>query len=85
VSFLVRWEEAAIQELAAAWIEADSALRARIKAAANDLDQRLGNDPLGQSESREGKSRIAFSSPLVVIFRIDFSQNAVSISSCACR
>jgi hypothetical protein len=85
VKYRVRWEEAAVQELAAAWVEGDSTLRAEITAATNDLDQRLADDPLGLGESRADGRRIGISSPLVVIFRIDFSQDIVSVSHCTCR
>ena len=52
--FRVRWEETALNELTALWMQASSAMRQVITAATNRIDHQLQTDPLGPSESRPG-------------------------------
>jgi hypothetical protein len=39
----------------------------------------LSHDPLGNSESRGGRTRIAVEQPLAVYFTIEFANDVVSI------
>jgi hypothetical protein len=77
--FRVRWARVALNQLGAAWSQADAALRQRITMAAHRLDQPLRNDPLSRSESRPGGRRIRFTPPLGVIFRIEADGRTVSV------
>jgi hypothetical protein len=45
-----------------------------ITAAMSELDRRLGADPEGESESRDGTERVAFADPLGVSFEITGNQ-----------
>ena len=75
----VDWVDKALADLAELWTEADSTERLVINAAAQEIDARLGADPLGQGESRSKGRRLMFVGPLAVMFEIDFSQNLVSV------
>jgi hypothetical protein len=77
--FRVRWEEAALNELAKLWMEADAALRQKITAATSQIDRQLEADPFAQSESRPGGRRILFASPLGITLRIEAEQRTVSV------
>jgi hypothetical protein len=77
--FRVRWEDTALSELAAIWLQADSALRQLITDATNRIDQQLQTDPLTDSESRPGGRRILFVSPLGITFRIEADGQTVSV------
>jgi len=68
--FRVDWLQTALNELAAAWIPADSSLRQAITGAAHAVDQLLRTDPHNQGESRSHGQRILFQPPLGVIFEI---------------
>jgi len=50
--FRVRWEETALNELASAWTQANSALRKAITAATNLIDPQLRKAHHQQGESR---------------------------------
>jgi len=77
--FRVRWEETALNELAALWLAANAALRQAITTASSQIDQLLQTDPLGQSESRPDGRRILFVSPLGITFRIEEDGETVSV------
>jgi hypothetical protein len=77
--FQVRWEDSALNELAAFWMEADSALREAITQATSQIDQQLQTDPVGASESRPGGRRVLFVSPLGAMFRIEADGRTVSV------
>lgn len=77
--FRVRWEQTALNELTMLWIEADSAMRRTITAAANQIDHRLQTDPIGQSESRAEGRRILFFAPLGITFRLEADGKTVSV------
>lgn len=69
--FTVRWRNSARDALAAIWVEADSALRKEITAAADQIDQELSRDPDGRGESRGVAERIWFVFPLGLWFKVD--------------
>ena len=45
MKFQVRWEEVALNELAALWIQADSSLREEITTATSQVDQEFQTNP----------------------------------------
>lgn len=67
----VRWTKSALEELATAWVEADSTSREAISAAAAKIDELLAASPQEFGESREGNRRIGFVPPLGVAFSVD--------------
>jgi hypothetical protein len=77
--FRVRWEKRALDELAAAWAQADAALRRRITTGSHRLDQKLRSDPVGASESRWGGRRVILLPPLGATFRIEPDGRTVSV------
>ncbi len=66
----VVWLQSALDELAAIWLQADSALRQAITAASHTIDQRLSSDPLREGESRAFGVRIFFAPPLAVTYQV---------------
>jgi len=77
--FRVRWEETALNELAAHLTDAPSPLRQRITAATNHLDALLRDDPFRESESRPEGRHVLFVSPLGVTFRVEADGTTVSV------
>ena len=77
--FGVEWVQEAVDELADMWVNADSQSRQAITDATHELDRELQNDPYRESESREGDVRVAFASPLGVLFEVNAQQRIVSI------
>jgi hypothetical protein len=78
--FRVKWKQTALDELAAWWTQADSALRARITQAADAIDQRLVQDPFASSESRSGRRRIDILLPLAVSFEVNAKTSTVTVT-----
>ncbi len=81
MKFHVEWLESADNQLAAAWVGADSELRQAITTAANQVESDLSTDPENQGESREANERIHFVPPLAITFEIDTAQRLVTILS----
>jgi hypothetical protein len=77
--FQVEWLQTALNQLAAIWTSADSALRLAVTAATHQIDQQLQTDPFGASESRPEGRRILFVSPLGILFRIEEDGHTVSV------
>jgi hypothetical protein len=77
--FTVRWEETALNELTALWMQANSATRRSITAATNQIDYQLRTNPLADSESRSGGRRIRFFPPLGIYFRMEADGSTVSV------
>lgn len=75
----VVWVSAALEELAAIWLRADSAQREGITAASHAIEQQLRFNPQDQGESRPGGSRVFFQTPLGVDFRVNEEQRIVTI------
>jgi hypothetical protein len=71
VKYRVVWIASAVDELAHAWINADSQLRELIVAAAHYIDEQLAMNPYAASESRPGGRRIQFVFPLGIHYRIE--------------
>ncbi len=62
--------QAALDELAQAWLEADGEQRAAVTAAVEAIDRALQVDPASQGESRSGIQRILLEPPLGVVYEI---------------
>jgi multidrug efflux pump subunit AcrA (membrane-fusion protein) len=79
--YRVEWLQSALDQLAAAWGQADSELRQAITAATNVLDRQLVVAPDVYGESRGGTARVHFVSPLSVNFSVDDDQRLVTVLS----
>lgn len=77
--FEVTWLEEAIQQLAAIWNTADTAVRQQVTKASLNLDKRLAVNPRDEGESREDESRITFEPPLAIRFRVEPDGHTVSV------
>jgi hypothetical protein len=77
--FRVEWRDAALNELATLWMEADSNQRRAITQTTNVIDEKLGTDPVGETESRERDDRVLFEPPLGILFQVDLSARNVSV------
>jgi hypothetical protein len=75
----VFWTPSALNELAALWLDAD-ANRAAITAAAASIDALLVDSPDEVGESRADQRRIAFVTPLAILFEIRSSDQRVVIT-----
>lgn len=70
--FTLVWTEYALHDLADMWHAADAALQVRIEAALQELEAAVRQDPDQVGESRDAETRrIAFSTPVVIVFQID--------------
>jgi plasmid stabilization system protein ParE len=77
--FRVEWLQTALNQLTSIWTDADSVVRQAITAAGNRIDQQLQSDPYSGSESRPGGRRIAFVSPLGILFRVEQDGQTVTV------
>lgn len=77
--FEVEWLEAAADELATIWTDADSADRQAITSATHSIDQELQAAPHTKGESRPNGRRICFAPPLGVTFRADRKNKLVTV------
>jgi len=77
--YRVDWLPDALDDLATAWLDADSVLRRAITAAVRQVDQQLRADPFGTSESRPEGRRVTFVAPLGITFRVEAGSRSVSI------
>ncbi|MCI0640518.1 MAG: type II toxin-antitoxin system RelE/ParE family toxin [Gemmataceae bacterium] len=66
----VRWKKPAQDQLADLWVKADSPTRKSITKATHTIDQKLGEDPTQEGESRPNDQRILFVKPLGVYFQV---------------
>jgi len=77
--FQVVWLQSALDELAALWMQADSAGRRSITAATESIDQLLQTDPAEKGESRSQGRRILLQPPLGVTFEVRQNVSAVRV------
>ena len=77
--FQVEWLQSAQDELADAWVQADSTRRQAITAASHVVEQRLRTAPLNEGESRSRGRRFTFVPPLAVTFRVDTRGQTVTV------
>lgn len=83
--YTVEWKQTATDELTLAWLDAASDAefgvqdRARITAAAREVDRLLRADPYGQGESREWTRRVMFVAPLAASYAVDAAASKVEV------
>jgi hypothetical protein len=77
--FRVAWMQTALNDLAQAWMQADSGQRAAITIATQAVDQILQNDPQTQGESRCGGQRLLLHPPLGVVFEVEPRLSSVRV------
>lgn len=81
MKFRVEWLESSDNQLAAAWVGADSELRQAITTAAHQVERDLSTAPEQQGESREAEERIHFVPPLAITYEIDPARRIVTVLS----
>lgn len=81
MNYTVIWLNAALAELATAWMNATD--RSAVTAASHRIDTRLADDPVNEGESRTGNRRITFEAPLRVLFRVFEADRKVEVISAA--
>lgn len=69
--FTIRWREAALNDLATAWLKADASQRAAITGAVYSIEQGLKDRPDQKGESRPEGERIMFSAPIGILFHVE--------------
>jgi hypothetical protein len=75
----VRWTKSAREELASAWVDADSTQRAAITAAAVKIDEVLQSSAHEFGESRVNDRRIGFVPPLGFVFSVNDELRRVKV------
>jgi hypothetical protein len=78
--YAVTWASAALSDLAALWVDADTRLRVAITAAAERIDVALARAPDDVGESRPDDRRIAFEPPLGFLFRVRSTERRVIVT-----
>jgi hypothetical protein len=79
--FTVEWLQEALNELATAWMQANTHERQEITAASQMIDDRLSRNPHQEGESRPGGRRIMFVPPLAVTFQVEADGQTVTVLS----
>lgn len=77
--YRVEWLQSTLDELVQVWTAADSARRQAITAASHTIDLELRNDSTKVGESRPGGRRITFIPSLAITFKVDSSNQIVTI------
>ncbi len=77
--FRVIWLERALDQLTALWVQADTALRGGITAAVAQIDRELQTRADKAGESRSGRRRILFATPLGIFYEIDDDNQTVIV------
>jgi hypothetical protein len=77
--FSVAWHDRALDQLANAWVQADSPTRAAIQQSVATLDNRLERDPENEGESRPSGLRVSFEAPVGILFHVDMVNRIVSV------
>jgi hypothetical protein len=77
--FRLRWEERAMNELAAVWLKSESQRRAAITGATSQIEKLLLDDPIWWSEPHAHGRRIIYVPPLGVTFRIEENGEVISV------
>lgn len=83
MSFSVAWTAEAEEQLADVWMKA--ARPREVNDAINELEFRLAIDPSAVGESRSGRTRLAFSGPIAILFRVNEKRQTVRIISVALK
>jgi mRNA-degrading endonuclease RelE of RelBE toxin-antitoxin system len=79
MTYTVFWRPLAEQQLARLWTNA--ADRQEIASAADSIDSYLRFDAETKGESRSGRTRILFTSPLVVLFQVNEEDRTVYVTA----
>jgi hypothetical protein len=79
MSYLVRWKPAAERQLARIWTDATD--KAAVTRAADAFDATIQRAPLNVGESRPGRSRIAYNTPLGFLFDVYPESGEVEVIS----
>jgi len=79
MNWVVEWGQVALDELAIAWLSADSEMRQLINLACQEVDRRLARDPYGEGESRDDDDRVMFVPPFSVAYRVQPDEMTVSV------
>lgn len=79
MSFKIKWQPAARDELTDLWLEATSDIRRKVTASARDIDRALKHNPQNAGESRPNDRRVLFAAPLAVLFEVDEDAEIVRI------
>lgn len=77
MKYTVTWTEAALDELATIWSQADD--RVAVTAASNEIDRLLGASPYTQGESRRGNVRVMFEGSLGADFAVFVNDRIVQV------
>lgn len=77
MSFRVRWRKVARDQLTTVWLGHPN--QAGVTAAAHRIEQLLRRDPENVGEERPNGRRVIFDAPLVVLYRVDATANAVTV------
>ena len=77
--FMIYRSEEAVTPLRETWEQADELLREAIVSASSRVNQRLSRNPHEKGESRDGRTRILFQSPICVLFEVNRTKKVVNI------
>jgi len=79
MTFRVEWLQAALDELAAIWLQQDRPGREALTQAIHLAEQQLQRAPMEVGESRPGGQRILFMLPLGVLYRVVVQSGDVTV------
>ncbi len=77
--FNIYRSQEAVTPLREVWEQADDDLREAILNASRLVNLRLHDNPHGEGESRDGRTRILFQAPIGVLYEVDDDKKLVSI------
>jgi hypothetical protein len=77
--FNIYRSQAAVTPLREVWEQADETLREAILHASRLVNLRLHEDPHGEGESRDERTRILFEAPVAVLYEVDEDKKLVNI------
>lgn len=77
--FVVRWNKRATNKMTDLWLNGDSSLRKAITRAIYVIDELLQSDPQNLGESRPGRRRIHFVSPLAIVYKVNEAKSVVRV------
>jgi hypothetical protein len=77
VNYTVQYAPRAERQLIELWLNPIS--RAAVSLSADEIDRRLGTDPLAEGESREADLRVLLVPPLRVIYQVSSADRVVQV------
>jgi hypothetical protein len=75
----VEWPQETLDDLTRLWTGSDSDTRKAITKACHALEKQLAHDADNTGESRSDNRRIAFESPVILVFRVEADNKTVTI------